>query len=259
MLLIDTCVLPRSRMENVQIYQNRFGENLGCELLPMFDLPDFEEDLRKNLDRFAEFPLLTFHEPVWFVEHSAPRGSKLYEASMVHILLTKKYAEILHPRQMVYHINNIFVNPERKDEMLRTSLENLDEMRNLFPDVQMLVENVGTDIEGNKLLDQQEFTDLCKDQHFDVLIDVGHANANGWDLYKLIGDLKDQIRGFHLHNNDGIHDLHDRIFNGTIDFNRLIPFIRETTPEADWVIEYTRPEYHGKPLMEDIASLLKLA
>ena len=68
----------------------------------------------------------------------------------------------------------------------------------------------------------------------------------------MIADLKDQIRGFHFHNNDGVHDLHNRLREGTVDFERLLPYIYETVPDASWVIEYTRPVYHGDPLLEDI-------
>ena len=255
-LLIDTCVLPRCRLEEAQIYKDRFGSDVGFELLPMFDLAAFERNLEKNLPLFTG-ECLFFHEPVWGVEHSAPKGSRAYEKGMYHILLTKKYAEILHPTDMVYHLNNCRVPYDKKEEMLRVSLENLGEMRSLFPGTRFLVENTGTDIERTKLLNQKEFTKLCRERSLDVLIDVGHANANSWDLFRVITDLKDNIRGYHFHNNDGMNDLHDRIYDGTIDFDELLPFIAETTPDAVWVIEYTRPEYHGAPLMEDIAALLR--
>ena len=35
--------------------------------------------------------------------------------------------------------------------------------------------------------------------------------------------------------------------------------VRRVTPEADLVIEYTRPEYHGEPLLEDVAYLRLLS
>ena len=253
-LMIDTCVFHRCRLEEADLYRGRFGPHFGFELLPMFDLSDFEENLEKNLEKFRGCPLF-FHEPVWGVEHSAPRGSSLYEEGMYHIRLTRKYADILRPSHMVYHLSNCAVTEEKKDEMLRTSLENLEEMRSLFPDVCLLIENTGTKAGGDLLLNQDEFTDLCRERRFDVLIDTGHANANGWDLFRLIRDLKDNIRGFHFHNNDGYLDLHDRITDGTLDFDTLMPFIRETVPAADWVIEYTRPEYCGDPLIEDIEKM----
>ncbi len=256
-IYIDTCVLPRAMLETGQIYRDEFGTDLGFELLAMFDLPDFEKNLEKNRNLFTEGSLF-FHEPVWGVEHSAPRGSKAYEESMYHIRLTSKWAEILHPEQMVYHLNNVPVVSGEQDRMLRTSLDNLEEMREMFPGTRILVENTGTYSDGTMLLDQDEFTGMCVSRDLPVLIDIGHANANGWDLKRLITDLRDRIGAYHLHNNDGLHDLHNRLRDGTISFDELIPFICETTPDASGIIEYTRPSLHGEMLMEDIRYLRSL-
>ena len=91
-----------------------------------------------------------------------------------------------------------------------------------------------------------------------MLIDIGHAHANSWDIKRLIGDLKMQIRAFHLHNNDGVHDLHNRITDGTLNFPEVVSCIRSEVPDADLIIEYTRPEYHGQPLLEDIKTLCSM-
>ena len=250
-LYVDTCVLPRSSLESAELYRERFGQELGFELLMMFDLPDWEDHLRASLSLFSAGPLV-FHEPVWGVEHSAPRGSAAWEEGMYHLRLTQKYAEILHPSDMVYHLNNCPVPEGQRDCLLDTSLRNLEEMRGMFPGVRLLVENTGIAAEGTALLNQAEFTDLARDRHWDVLIDVGHANANGWDLYKLVEDLRGRIRGYHLHNNDGVHDRHNRLRDGTVDFGKLLPFLSRTTPAAFRVIEYCREELHGDPLLEDI-------
>ena len=224
----------------------------------MFDLADFEDNLKRNLDLFAGGPLL-FHEPVWGVEHSAPRGSTAWEEGMYHLRLTAKYAKILRPAAMVCHLNNGPVPPEEKGRMLRTSLENLAELREMFPGVTLLVENTGIRSQGTQLLSQEEFTALCREKQFPVVIDTGHANANGWDLEKLIGDLRPQIRAYHLHNNDGARDLHCRLRDGTLDLAGLLSHINRFTPDAMRVIEYTRPDYHGRPLLEDIAWLQLLS
>ncbi len=234
-----------------------FGTDLGFELLAMFDLPDFEKNLERNQNLFSEGPLL-FHEPVWGVEHSAPKGSRAYDESMYHIRLTRKWAEILHPEDMVCHLSNGPVITADKDRMLRTALDNLEEIRDLFSGTRILLENTGIRSEGTLLLDQDAFTDLCISRDLPVLIDVGHANANGWNLKKLICDLHDRIAAFHLHNNDGLHDLHNRLNNGTIDFGWLIPFICSETPDAKGIIEYTRPSCYGEALAEDIRYLQKL-
>ncbi len=253
-IYIDTCVLPRSQLQTGRIYRERYS-SLGFELLMMFDLPDFEENLKQNLELFKAGPLV-FHEPVWGVEHSAPKGSKAWEDGMFHLRLTQKYAEILKPSAMVVHLNNCPVKPGKKDEMLRNALQNIEEMQEMFHGVTLLYENTGTKADGTILLNQTEFTDLCRGRNFPVLIDVGHANANGWDIRKLVRDLQGQIRGFHLHNNDGVHDLHNRLQDGTIDFGSLIPYLDETVPDAFRVIEYTRPVNHGEALLEDIGTLI---
>ncbi len=255
-IFVDTCVLPRLQLQAGKLYRERFGPSLGFEILMMFDLQGFEEDLRRNLQLFTEGPLM-FHEPVWGVDHAAPKGSPAWEEGMYHLQLTRKYAEILCPSTMVYHLNNSRVTD--KDKMLQTSLENLEEMREMFPGVSLLVENTGTRTDGTMLLDQTEFTDLCRGEKLPVLIDVGHANANGWDLPKLIRDLQGQICGYHLHNNDGIHDLHNRLTDGTLDFDTLIPYMDRITPDVPRVIEYIRPNLHGDPLTEDICTLQRIS
>ena len=150
--------------------------------------------------------------------------------------------------------------PLRKMEQAvdgKIALERLEELGDLFPDVPLRVENTGTAADGTILPDQAEFTALCLERGFDVQIDIGHANANGWDIPRLLHDLKDRIRGYHLHNNDGIHDQHRRLGDGTVDYDRLLPLIRRETPGAELVIEYTRPDLHGEPLCEDIAMVLR--
>ena len=256
-LYFDTCVLPRSHLETARLYRGLYGPSLGIELLPMFDLPGWERNLRRNLPLLQEGPLY-FHEPVFGVEHTAPEGSPAWEASMYHLRLTAKYAQILHPEIMVYHLNNHPVPEDRRDEALRITLENRDKLRGMFPDVRLVTENTGSRRDGTQLLDQQEFTDLARDGHWDVLVDVGHANLNGWDLPRLIDDLKDNIRAFHLHNNDGKHDLHNRIGIGTLDFPALIRKIAATVPDAGLVVEYVRPTLHGVALAQDLAEVTNL-
>ncbi len=256
-LYLDTCVLPRSMMETGRVYREQFSSGVGFELLMMFDLANFEDNLKQNLDQFADGPLM-FHEPVWGVEHSAPRGSSAWEEGMYHIRLTQKYAKILRPSSMIFHLSNGPVLPEEKDSMLRNALESLEEMQELFPDTRLLVENVGIRANNSLLLDQDEFTDLCRDRGWPVLIDAGHANANGWDIPRLIRDLQKQVCGYHLHNNDGVNDLHNRLRDGTLDIAALVKDIVRLTPDAARVIEYSRPIYHGEPLLEDLKYLQSL-
>ncbi len=257
-VFMDTCLLGFGKMNQIPVYARRYGERLGFEVLAMFDLPHFEAELRQQAEALSRHEI-TFHGPVFGVEHSAPRGSKAWEESMYHIRKTEEFARLLGSRSLVMHLNNCRVAEGEKDRMLRCALESYRELQDIFGafGCEIQVENTGTVLDGNMLLDQGEFTDLCRREGFSVVVDIGHANANGWDLFRLIDDLSAQIRTYHLHNNDGRHDSHSRIRNGTLDFDRVLGHILRATPEANLVVEYTRPSLEGEALREDLEYVMK--
>ena len=91
-----------------------------------------------------------------------------------------------------------------------------------------------------------------------ILIDIGHAYANGWDLEQTMEALKNQIVAYHLHNNDGVHDSHQRIFHGTLDFPLFLSDYQRLTPNADLVLEYSPNVADDESgIQEDISWLLE--
>lgn len=67
--------------------------------------------------------------------------------------------------------------------------------------------------------------------------------ANHWDIPKLISQLGTRIKGYHLHNTDGVHDLHRPMFEEGLwytpeEMERLLRQIGRETPDADLVLEY---------------------
>ncbi len=256
-IYVNTCLFGAKKMPLIGDYIKRYPGRIGFEILAMFDLPDFEPALEAALPVLETCPI-SFHGPVFFVEHSAPKGSKLYEESMWHVRKTAEFAKRLHSSHFTMHLNNCVVEEGRKEEMLRNALDNYKELEEMFGafGCRIFVENTGIRLKKEMLLDQDEFTQLCIDRKFDVLIDVGHAHANGWDLPALIHDLKGQVRAYHLHNNDGMHDQHNRLHDGTLDFDALLETILRETPEAELIIEYTRPEMEGDGLRQDIEELM---
>lgn len=103
--------------------------------------------------------------------------------------------------------------------------------------IKVVIENVG--IGRNMLYNQDEYIELIKKYNFYSLIDVGHAIANKWDLTKIITELKENIIAYHFHNNDGERDLHNSIYNGELDYEKIIFLIKENTSEANIVLEYS--------------------
>ena len=60
-----------------------------------------------------------------------------------------------------------------------------------------------------------------------------------------------------MHNPDRPVLFHSLLDSRTRASSRLISFISETTPEADWVIEYIDPKNSGEPLIEDTEKIMR--
>ncbi len=103
----------------------------------------------------------------------------------------------------------------------------------------LCVENAGINSYGNNLWTEDEFIEMVLSMPNPVLIDIGHANANSWNIEKIITVLKGKIIAYHLHNNDGISDSHDRIREGSFDFEKFARLYKLFTPDKDLVLEYS--------------------
>lgn len=258
-LLISTNMYRAGDFKRVLPYLGRFDDQIGVEIFPMFHDPAYENLLRESLP-VLEKTDISFHGPYYGAEHSAPRGTLEYDRTKELVLKTLEYAKILDSRYVVYHHNNRPVLPENRREMIRISRENFREFERLFGEagIPAVVENAGVLDRGNMLFDQMEFINLCKKENYRVLIDIGHAYANGWNLREVMEALQGQIVAYHLHNNDGLHDSHRRIRDGSLDFEGFLSDMRELTPQADQVLEYSlKVADDVEGIVEDVDYLLK--
>ncbi|MDY3250547.1 MAG: TIM barrel protein [Candidatus Choladocola sp.] len=253
-LLISTNMYKAEDLKRVLPYLKRFDYKVGVEIFPMFHETEYKEILQECLMELKKVPI-SFHGPYYGAEHSIPgpdtenrkngnpeaqeNKAARYKKTMEMMQETIEYGQYLKARYIVYHHNNCRVRPENREEMIRVSCENFREVEKMAEDIPVVVENAGVLSRGNMLFDQEEFIRLCKKENYKVLIDIGHAHANGWDLECVMEALKERIVAYHIHNNDGIYDSHRRIHDGTIDFEKFRKDCRRLTPEADLVLEYS--------------------
>ena len=238
-ILISTNMYPQNDFSRVFSYAEEMEGRAGVEIFPLFHQPGYEETLKSFLPRLKKFPV-SFHGPYYQAEHSAAPGTEEYCKTMEMFRKTLEYCAILSGRYVVFHHNNCSVIGADRPELIRISCENYykaEEMSRTYG-IPVVVENAGVSAYGTMMFDQKEFINLCRKENYQVLIDIGHANANGWNLRQVMEELKDQITAYHIHNNDGIHDGHQRILNGTLNFEQFLTDFRELTPEADLVVEY---------------------
>lgn len=242
-LMISTNMYTAEDLRRVLPYLKRFDHKVGVEVFPMFHKAEYESILQECLPELSQVPI-SFHGPYYGAEHSitAPddgASDMRYEKTMEMMRTTVKYSHSLNSRYIVYHHNNCRVLPEEKEEMIRISCENYHDVEKMAGDIPILVENAGVMDRGNMMFDQEEFINLCRRENYKVLIDIGHAHANGWNLTEVMEKLGDRICAYHLHNNDGIHDSHRRIHDGSLDFEKFLFDYKRITPEADLVLEYS--------------------
>ncbi|MGI5948675.1 sugar phosphate isomerase/epimerase family protein [Peptoniphilus sp.] len=234
MIYISTNMYRPESFEKVYRITDALDFPIGIEIFPFFNDENYEKLLQDNFERLKNYEI-TFHEPYNKTDHSYLEG-EVYDRTLDYFNKMLKFKD-LNPKYIVYHYNNRKVDD--KEKMLEAARKNLD----FFGDLTLtplLIENVGVDDRGNKLLDEDEFIEECLTRNEKVLIDIGHANANGWDMENLISSLKEKIVSYHLHTNDGRCDEHRSIFEDgkTPDINKIISLIKKYTPEADLVIEY---------------------
>lgn len=240
-------------------YVEPFWGQVGIEIFPAFHLNEFSEVFKKCQPRLKEYPI-SCHAPYYESEYSAAIGSAPYIRSMDLLVQTLNAITDLNTHYMVFHHNNHAFSPEEKETLLSNATDNFFIIQRECQKyhIPLVVENAGVKANHNMLLDEQEFINACKKLPCNVLIDIGHANANGWNVIRLMDALKDKIVSYHAHNNDGHSDGHQRIFHGTLDFEKFMKHYKEVTPNADIVLEYC-PEAAADVagVQEDISYILK--
>ena len=218
-----------------------FEFEVGIELFPEWQDIEFQKFLNEYIDKLKEYRV-SLHGPYYETEHSAGKGSIEYERSDQFFLKSLELSKELNSSYIVYHHNNCIINDDNKIEKIKNSREYLIYLNSLADKfgTNIYIENAGVDFKQNVIFNEDEFIEECLNTDNYVLIDLGHAFANGWDIYRLIDRLKGKIKAYHLHNNDGKKDMHDSILTGSYDIDDFLYFYNKVTPEAELVLEYSK-------------------
>ena len=238
-VLISTNMYRADEVKRVLPYLEKYEGKLGVEIFPMFHKAGYDELLRECLGELRKVPV-SFHGPYYRAEYSERPGTPAYRMTLALTYKTLSFAHHLGSRYFVFHHNNRSFEPQEKAAMVQASCANYRGLEKICREysIPLVVENAGVKANRNMLFDEREFIDLCRSEGYRVLLDIGHAHANGWDLTAVMEALRGQIVSYHLHNNDGLHDAHQRIHCGTLDFDRFLADCRMLTPQADLVLEY---------------------
>ncbi|HBJ77438.1 MULTISPECIES: sugar phosphate isomerase/epimerase family protein [Fusobacterium] len=235
-----------------------FLEKNKIENLEFFIEPLDEEYTKKMIEILENHELksVSFHGPFRkcnladMTKDSWERTLYSYEESFK---LSKKY----NPSFMVLHSNEGIPSQKIDEELKNKISEKIDllvKLGNKY-DINIVIENVG--IGRNMVFSQKEYESMILKNNYKCLIDIGHAFLNKWDIDELIKNLKDNILGYHFHNNNGLYDEHKPIFEGKFNYLSIIELIKMYTPTANIVLEY---DFNENPeiLLNDYNKLKEL-
>lgn len=215
--------LTENKIKNLELFIEPLDENYNKKML-------------KILQNY-EFTSISFHGPFRrcnladLTEESWKKTLYSYEESL-------KIIEKYKPSFLVLHTNEGIPSKIIDDDLKTSIIKKIDYLIKLGKkyNVNIVVENVG--IRENMIFSQDEYEELILENNYKCLIDIGHAFLNEWNIENCIRRLKNHILGFHFHNNDGIFDSHETIFNGKIDYKKIVEYVKRYTPTAKIVLEY---------------------
>lgn len=260
-IYISTNLYTPSELEDIFTLLDKINDNnIGIELFPEWQDRQFIDTVDKNLDKFKNYHS-SLHGPYYNTEHSKEKGSMGYEISKEYFLCTLELSKQLNSKYIVYHHNNCRVKSENRREMINNSAENLLELNELSKayGIEIVVENAGVLSRSNMLFDEEQFIEMAKSVQNKILIDIGHAFANNWNLNHVISELKGKIAAYHLHNNDGVEDNHNRIRDGKLNIDNFFESYKKYTPDAHLVLEYSkscRKDVEG--IIEDVKEVKRI-
>lgn len=227
--------------------------NVMLEISSAWDNPDFKAFIDNNSGLLAGV-VRSFHEP-YTVEHSSRRGSDAYVKTMDECKRTLEYAQKLNACYVVYHSSNCTLDSNTPYLMKKYAYENLMEINEIAAEhsVSILVENAGILSLNNALYTMDEYISLFDIIENGCLLDIGHMNCNGWDMENVMQSLKGRIKAYHVHNNYGFYDNHNRICDGTMYMPDFFDYYKAHTPDSDIILEYTANSILSiEDLLEDI-------
>ncbi len=249
-IYVSDLICAKDTYENTkQFFEENKIENIEFFIEPADEKHTVKlEKLLKNM----KVKSLSFHGPYRYfaLTVSAEKWEKIRADFYSAIEMTQKY----NGEFLVLHTNEGLEKDADRKKLKETIEERIRELIKYADEkgVKIAVENVG--VKTNMLYSEEEYINLIRENNYYSLIDIGHAVINGWDITKVIKELKDRIIGYHLHNNDGEKDLHMPVFNGKYDYKNFFETVTEEKLQGNLVLEYSA-DTDKKQLLEDLKNI----
>lgn len=181
----------------------------------------------------------TVHPPAWDINLTS-ENKAIREASFLEYKKAIEFAGRIQAHHVVIHPGFCFAPPFDKELGKRRAKMYIQQLCEIAKplNVTLAIENVGYN--GTSLFTQEEYEHFLDDVDSSAkyLLDIGHANLNGWDIASVIYHVKDRLAGLHVHDNDGHGDQHLPIGEGTVEWASIFEVLRTEQIVCELVLEY---------------------
>ena len=236
----ELCLLGKNPIENVDRMVSAGAENVEV----MLDGPGWDRfDIR--MDPLAgelkkRDVAYSVHTPVWDANLTS-ENFFIREGVYRSLCQSIVFASKINAAHVVIHPGFCQYGAFSKDTAKKRSAEYLSRLVefNRNYGARLLIENVGDP--AHAVFTYEEYVHFLDPFPKEVgyLVDLGHAHFNRWNLADLLGAVGDRLYAVHIHDNDGRHDQHRPIGEGTIDWDSVFSKIRKIGRNSlNLVLEY---------------------
>lgn len=180
------------------------------------------------------------HPPAWDINLTS-QIKELRQAALDLHIKALHFSHKIGAKQMVLHPGFSGSKAFDKGEARDRAREITDELVKIAKPLGICLafENVG--YSGQSIYTFDEYIEALDgvDESVAYLIDIGHANINGWDIARLIRVLAPRICGLHIHDNNGKEDQHLPIYGGTVKWDEVFEAMKLIPKESEFILEYT--------------------
>ncbi|WP_400195377.1 sugar phosphate isomerase/epimerase family protein [Lysinibacillus telephonicus] len=235
----DLVLLGQDPVSNVRVLK----ENGFNDIEIMMDGAFWDNSQEERFELVQELKKFevnyTVHPPAWDINLTS-ETKYIRDASFQAYADAIEFAGWLGASHVVIHPGFTFAPEFDKKVAIKHAKESIIELCELanHANVKLAIENVGYN--GTSILTMEEYVEFLKEvpEEAGYLIDVGHAQLNGWDIASVIRQTSSRLIALHLHDNDGQGDLHLPIGKGVIEWEVIFHELRDLNLEISYILEY---------------------
>ncbi|MGN8683273.1 sugar phosphate isomerase/epimerase family protein [Gracilibacillus sp. HCP3S3_G5_1] len=235
----DLPLLNKGIIENVQQLIEYGADKI--ELMMDGDKWEEMEQLFEPLaNQLKEFPVsYSIHPPAWDINLTSENRA-IREASFNEYKKAIEFAAMISASDVVIHPGFCFSPVFDKQLAQQRATQLIGELCKIAKplDVRLAIENVG--YRGSAIFTETEFVHFLDnfDRTAGYLIDIGHAQLDGWDIPSVVNAVKDRLIALHIHDNRGTADDHLPLGHGEMDWKKVLDIVKEHQIDCELILEY---------------------